>query len=176
MPVFVEWRWKEQTKSFLVIFHFYDDFSSPNLRIKKYEKGTIAIQIKSPYPEDPYSWSIEPRKVWMTWAPSHPELGLLMELLSYANIINGLKETEKRKLKIELQGRTPLAEMVRKGFAPEDELIRGACPDDIKSKIGKDKKTVVYFEPEVEPIVLHFCVELCPEYIDYLKTVLKPYL
>ena len=34
MPIFVQWEWKGRTKSFLVIFHFYDDFSKPNLRMK----------------------------------------------------------------------------------------------------------------------------------------------
>jgi hypothetical protein len=35
MPVFVEWRWQELTKTFLVIFLFNDDFSTPNVRVNK---------------------------------------------------------------------------------------------------------------------------------------------
>ena len=71
--------WNEQ-KLFLVIFHFIDDFSEPNLRMSK-EYDNL-----------------------MTWAPSHVELGLLGEILRYANIIDGLRETEKKELKYKLQG------------------------------------------------------------------------
>ena len=77
MPVFVEWQWKERTKSFLVIFHFHDDFSKPNLRIKKYENGHLFML--------PPDEMFTPLKAWMSWAPSHPDMALLTELLSYAN-------------------------------------------------------------------------------------------
>lgn len=89
MPVFVEWKWKERTKTFLVIFHFYDDFSKTNLRIKKCEKGRLLMLT----PSEIFS----PSKAWMTWSPSHPDMALLTQLLTYANIINGLKEDEKIK-------------------------------------------------------------------------------
>jgi len=160
LPILVEWRWKERTKSFLVIFHFYDDFSKPNLRIKRYEEGHLWLAT-------PYGL-ITPTKAWMTWSPSHPELALLTELLSYANIINGLKESEKRHL------RTDLDPVIRNDA--ELEII--ADFSSIEKEIGEDKKTVVYFEkpeyPTEQP--LHCCAELCPEYIDYLKGILKPHL
>ncbi len=160
MSVFVEWKWKEKTKSFLVVFHFYDDFSKPNLRIKNYEKGYL-------YVSTPFGL-ITPMKAWMTWSPSHPELALLTELLSYANIINGLKEFEKRHLRTNLD---PV-------ITDDDELGITADVTSIENEIGKDKKTVVYLEkpeyPTEQP--LHCCAELCPEYIYYLKKVLKPYL
>lgn len=167
MPIFVEWEWKKGTESLLAIFHFYDDFSKPNLRLMKYDKGRLAV-ISSPI------GYLEPKKAWMTWAPSHPEMGLLMELLSYANIINGLKPTEKRKLWIELEGKKALLD--RFGYpVPENILGSIAAPHDIKREIGKDKKIIVYdVHGEGEP--LRTCVELCPEYIDYLKKVLKPYI
>jgi len=175
MPVFVEWKWIESTKSFLVVFHFYDDFSKPNLRIKKCEKGTpgtpsmfTTFAPDAPSPSD----IIQARKAWMTWAPSHSELALLMELLSYANIINGLKETEKRKLKFELQGRKAL---ILHGV-PEDEINAAVSPVDAWVQVGVGKKAVTYFEPEVGPEVLHFCIELCSEYIDYLRFLLELYL
>jgi hypothetical protein len=62
MPVFVEWRWREKTKSFLLIFHFYDDFSRTNLRIKKCvrEGEEKAILI----PEPPKFFLAE--DAWMT--------------------------------------------------------------------------------------------------------------
>lgn len=87
MPVFVQWKWKEETKTFLVIFYFYDDFSKPNLRVRKYEKGHLLMLTPSEI--------FTPSKAWMTWAPSHPEMALLTQLLTYANIINGLKEDKK---------------------------------------------------------------------------------
>ena len=63
-----------------MIFHFHDDYSKPNIRFKKkFKDGRFEFE-----------------RPTITWAPSHPELGLLSELLSYANIINVLKETEKR--------------------------------------------------------------------------------
>ena len=125
MPVFVEWEWKEQTKSFLMIFTFYDDFSKPNLRLRK-----MKVRRTSHPKYDP------PFKPVTTWAPSHLELGLLSEILAYANLINGLKLTEKRKLRDKLEGR----------------------------------KTV--YDGNEYTLLCH----LCPEYIDYLKKKLKPYI
>ena len=34
MPTYVRWEWKERTKTFLVIFYFFDDKSSSNLRFR----------------------------------------------------------------------------------------------------------------------------------------------
>ena len=158
MPVFVEWRWKERTKSFLVIFHFYDDFSRENLRIKKYAEGNMLIY-------SPIKEAIMPDKAWISWAPSHLEIGLLSELLSYANRVNGLKENEKRWLKGILGAEVVLPREA--GFREAIDVYG------ITSGIGEDKKTVVYYDVTSEE---HFCVELCPEYIDYLKNVLKPYI
>ena len=83
MPVLVQWKWKEETKSYLVIFHFFDDFSAPNLRT------TILGISKSHFGED-IDLSKRKSTPLLTWAPSHIELGLLSEVLSYANRINGL--------------------------------------------------------------------------------------
>jgi len=167
MPVFVEWKWKEQTKTFLVIFHYYDDFSSPNLRLKKYDKREKKAIIRTPVGE------IETKKAWMTWAPSHVELGLLMNLLSYANIINGLKEAEKRKLRTELEGKERM--LVECPFAGIKFITDVVFDENVRKEIGKEKKTVIYVERE-EDQILHFCAELCPEYIDYLRKVMKPHL
>jgi len=92
MPILVQWKWVERTTSFLVIFHFFDDYSNPNLRIQK-KSGTM----EGFYPQ---------KEAWMTWAPSHVELGMLRELLRYANIVGGLKESEKRKLRDILEGQS----------------------------------------------------------------------
>jgi hypothetical protein len=129
MPIFVQWKWQEKTKSFLVIFHFFDDYSKPNLRIKKDLK----------YPK-------------ITWSPSHVELALFSELLSYANIIDGLTETEKRKLKAKLTGISPkMQEELGEAYNPE------LLPDEeLREYIMRPK--------------------LCLDYIEYLRKVLKPYL
>jgi len=154
MPVFVQWKWIERTKSFLVIFHFYDDFSKPNLRIKKYEKKQLGMISSSEV--------LEPRKAWITWAASHIELALLSELLSYANIINGLKEAKKRKLRSKLE----CVKEVR--FEGDKEIA------DVKVPIPKK---FVFFVEHGEPVhVVNCFIELCPEYIEYLKKVMKPYL
>ncbi len=160
MPVFVEWQWKERTKSFLVIFHFYDDFSRPNLRIRKYEKGELFTITPSGI--------LEPRKAWMTWASSHQELALLSDILSYANIINGLKEFEKRSLRAKLEGERE----VKSENGKEKHYLK-------LDKMLMDKKTVFYIEcrkPMHKMHIVHCCAELCPEYIDYLKKISKPYL
>ena len=134
MPIYIQWRWNENTKSFLVIFHFFDDLRRENLRIKK--KTGI--------------WeTLHPQKeAWMTWAPTHVEIGLLADLLLYANIINGLSVPEKEKL------RTKLLSMEEIAFT------------DLKAYWTHDSKTD-------EDIIL---VELNPQYIEYLRKLLKPYI
>lgn len=164
MPVFVEWKWQE-TKSFLVIFHFYDDFSRTNLRMRKFDKGRLVMLTSSAI--------LEPQKAWMTWSPSHLEIALLSELLSYANIINGLKESRRNEIRLELEGKL---ELLRCGFynTPLDAIMNEE-PQSLFDNISRmpDKKIVIYPTDSGE---LSSFVELCPEYIDYLKKLLKPYL
>jgi len=173
MPIFVQWKWNEERKSFLIVFHFYDDFSRTNLRIRKYTPTTIEGYEYSPIIISNIDLSkgvsLIPEKAWMTWAPNIPEMGYLLEVLKYAFLVNGgLSESEKRTLRTKLEAR-------------EDSIVSGrrACtvPKNIENEIGKDKRVVIIDEsltkPQEEPAI---CVELCPEYIDYLKNVLKPYL
>jgi len=140
MPILVQWKWIERTKTFLVIFHFFDNYSNPNLRIRK-KSGHWEIL----YPQ---------KKAWMSWAPSHVELGLLGELLRYANIVDGLKEFEKRKLRNVLEGES-------------FEDI-----DDIASKVPSTTRIFKSYNRK-DPF---FVVELCPEYIEYLRKILKLYM
>lgn len=164
MPVFVEWRWQETTNSFLVIFHFYDDFSKPNLRItKSHKKRGSFIQHFT------QSNFIVANEAWMTWSPSHPEITLLSELLSYANIINGLKEYERRKLKPQLEG----VKIDRISKKSEAQYVNAEF---LSKQIGGDKKFAGYIQTDDPQNRLPCCVELCPEYIDSLRKVLKPYL
>jgi hypothetical protein len=165
MPVFVEWKWQERFKSFLVIFHFYDDFSKPDLRVKKYEKGHLFLAR--------HSKVLSAKKAWMTWTLSYQELALLTELLRYANRINGLKEFEKVELRAKLEG-------VRKGgYDPETEDHNAdrviADTSEILMEIGKDKLRFIYVEKDEPGLDLRLCVELCQEYIDYLKKTIGKY-
>jgi len=164
MPILVQWKWKEKTKSFLVIFHFYDDYSKPNIRFKKKKFKDEKSEFERPM---------------ITWAPSHPELGLLSELLSYANIVNGLKETEKRELRKDLQIALEEENELRLYYAPIKDLIQ--LTDKVLLFEAPEFASflsphIVDYEREKIEKEFFFCVELCPEYIDYLKNVLKPYL
>lgn len=139
MPIYVKWKWQEQTKSFLVIFRFIDDFSKPNLRIKQYPKSHRAD---------------------VTWAPSHIELGLLSELLRYANIIGGLSETTRRELRKKLE--VIYMDKYRM-FIDEESLIQ---LDQIPNK-----PHIIYVGEGLD-----LWVYVCPEYLEYFRKILKPYL
>lgn len=142
MPIFVQWKWMERPDkpSFLVVFHFIDDYSKSNLR-------TIN-------PKEVHFWN-EVRG-WITWAPSHLEEALLADILRYANMVDGLSEYKLRKLRDVLGGKS----------AKASHNLMKELPD----------KTHFYHYNSVTHEVKTFCVELCPEYIDYLKKVLKPYI
>ena len=169
MPIFVQWKWVEKTKTFLVIFHFYDDYSKPNIRFKnkKFKDGSFEFE-----------------RPMITWSPSHPELGLLSELLSYANLVNGLKEWKKRELRINLEITTDEGNgSLNLYWEPIKHLLH--LPNKVMMFEAKDRALFIstaethrfesYKKEKIEKDSL-FCVELCPEYIDYLKKVLKPYL
>lgn len=166
MPIFVQWKWQERTETFLVIFHFYDDYSKPNIRFKKKFKDE----------------SLEFERPTITWAPSHPELGLLSELLTYANIINGLKEMKKRELRTDLEiavegngklrlYKAPIENLLQQ--LPNKKLLFEAPPFAIF--FFSHNHVEVYDKKKIDKDSL-FCIELCPEYIDYLKETLAPYL
>lgn len=198
MPILVQWKWVERTKSFLVIFHFYDDYSKTNLRLKKRifvgsSKWGYASLPRLPVPEYKTAISRESKRMIkfgmfkteksaMTWAPSHPELAYLSQILSYTNIIDGLDVAEKREL------RTKLEVVDRKNGI--DGLILPEDFFEVEAFFSKDqtgnerealaligKKTLAGFDVEKNGQTDHFfCYELCPEYLDYLRNVLKPYL
>jgi len=86
----------------------------------------------------------------MTWAPSHYEIALLADILHYANIINGLKEEKKRKLMPDLFIYSPW---------------------ELDEKLQEKMLFVIEDDEHV-----FIAVELCPEYIAYLKKILKPFL
>jgi hypothetical protein len=187
MPIFVQWKWQKKSKTFLVIFHFYDDFSKANLRrVKKKLIGShyfyyfLPIEVTMSKEMREKTWKgtdVEIEKSMMTWAPSHTELGLLGDILRYANMIDGLNESTKTQLRYDLEV------MVNVGLnigtnsvikVDEDRL------DDLFERFpNKGKCIFLSHEKDKDEdgrYVTHCCIELCPEYIDYLKEILKPYL
>jgi hypothetical protein len=173
MPILVQWKWQERTKTFLVIFHFYDDFSKANLRLKGRQLFTKEIGdnilLLSPTPQES-SPALKPFKKKnlpiMTWAPSHREVALLSDLLSYANIIGGLSGNIRRNLRHNL-------EIVKKG--EEGFVIDWKTIDALFERISHPY-IFVGFDLKKGEMEKFCCFELCPEYLDYLKEIVKPYL
>ena len=178
MPIFVQWKWQEKTKSFLVIFHFFDDYIRYNIRFRKKRfEGGKEIPAYLYFPKEHVSFPFTPIepvqfKTVMTWSPSHIELGLLSELLSYANIINGLKEHERRELKKKFEGIS--FEGLKKDIEGESVYLFDQLKPDVMDKGHYVLLGYEFDKTKKERWV--FCVELCAEYIDHLKKLLKPYL
>ena len=146
MPIFARWKWQEKTKSYLLIFRFIDDFSKPNLRIKTHPKSHKADLI---------------RVADVTWAPTHIELGLLSELLGYANIINGFSETTKRELRKKLE--VTYKDRDTKYINEETLFQLDQIPD---------KPYTIYVNFKEWELWIY----VCPEYIEHLRKLLKPYI
>jgi len=177
MPILVQWKYQEKTKTFLVIFYFYDDGSSSNLRF-----GTIKLERDSQNADMKFGDSItladksvfgilEDKKMFvkpmMNWAPSHVELGYLSEVLRYANIIDGLSEIEKENLRLDLEYSEADPTLGKEYWGDQNHLA------EIWEAL-EHKAHLFCIEPNYG---IHFRgVELCSEYIDYLKTVLEPYI
>jgi len=165
MPIFVQWKWNEDTLTFLVVFHFFDDYIKTNIRFtKKQLEGGKDRHAYLYFPIDHGIRSKRPVqfKPVMTWAPSHPELGLLSELLGYANIVNGMKEDRKRKLINMLQN--PLWTIGITNWARNSAL----------EYTEKGRFYLIGYE-HGEPDELVCCAELCLEYIDFIKELLKQF-
>lgn len=106
----------------------------------------------------------------LTWAPSHIEVALLGDLLRYANIVDGLKESDKRKLRKKFEINISIRDdgvFVLSRF--DDEEI-----PDIWFKLGTLVGSVAEHKNEERDIFV--AIRLEAEYIDYLKEVLKPYI
>lgn len=177
MPILVQWKWQEKTKSFLVIFFFYNIGSSSNMRFGtiKFEKG-----IKTPELDFGDNLTLNDNSVcgvsqvnksfaipMMNWAPSHVELGYLSEVLRYANIIDGLSEIEKRNLRIDLEYSEDDPTLGRQYWGDQNRLAEiWEALERRATLFSRDTSGNVHFRG----------IELCSDYIDYLKTVLKPYL
>jgi len=166
MPVFVQWKWNQNTKSFLVVFYFIDDFSQPNLRIKTYKRIKRTIVPVKIQGRDVIREGKE--QAIMTWAPSHVEMGLLLELLLYANIINGLSERDKIELKEKLLG-------LHAVYNEEGDVTY-----EIDEQVTENFVFYLEFDRKLlkgRPVVMEkYCMpQLCWKYIEYLREVLRLY-
>jgi len=94
-------------------------------------------------------------KAWMTWAPSHVELAMLADLLHIANIVDGLQDSVKRKLRRFLDGNWQTTEEAKERMQMFPESVKAWVP------------------PNED---LPFVAELCEKYIEYLNKIVKPYL
>jgi hypothetical protein len=130
MPIFVEWKWHEKSKSFLVIFSFIDDYTKSNLRISTTGRWADIKRKKSH------------KKAWLTWAPSHVELAMLSDLLHISNIVDGLQYSAKRKLRPLLEGDFQTDEEA-------DEFMR-MFPMDIESWVGPGPMVAELCEEYIE--------------------------
>lgn len=220
MTIYLQWKWIEKTETFLLLLHFDADSStkSKNLRIepklfwsseslkdeelKKLSDGYyfpeyLKDKVKAVMGAFGDTSTIKVRNV-ITWAPTHVEIGILSELLCYANILNGLKKEQRRTLRTGLQ------------FWVEEEIKEFMMEADKINREGNDEKLQEYvarYRENAESLIKTFrgekllrkmlnnrvylfgleddfkekklddlyCFELCPEYIDYLKKVLEPF-
>lgn len=202
MPVFCQWKWQEKTQTFLLILHFDADGSQRNLRNREmtfvqYRHSAPNVQSYAPsHPPmeicrltDELKRNIVSNKqrVVTTWAPSHVEIGLMSEVLCYANIINGLKLDYRKELitKLDLVFYVMKdAKLLRLGNIDiDDELLRANWLEYVTNFISLKEATennpylegcdYNYREQRCESV---FCTMLSVEYIDYLKDILKPYM
>ena len=122
-----------------------------------------------------------------TWAPSHVEVAILADLLLYANIINGFKEDRRRRLRTRLEfwvKKEELKKACEQGFSEttdsQNTLAQNEEAWEMLRKTLNSNRKILRIVPEVpgevedKGIVL-WGVELCPEYIDYLKKVIEKY-
>jgi len=185
MPILVQWKWQEKSKSFLVIFHFYDNFSKPNLRCKMeriVNRDVISVQhginfrhatkkLVHPRVYDKFDTSI-PKPV-ITWAPSHVELGYLGEVLRFANIIDGLEKSQKESLRPFLAAESPDT-LVEQHYVYD--YYDNKRLQELRSVLD-EKHGLFCLEKENDEIEFAFRgFELCYEYIDYLGEILKLFL
>jgi hypothetical protein len=176
MPILVRWKWQEKTKSYLVIFYFYDDFSKPNLRFGKrqltyFKDAPMQLfdhDIAGEHAGDGLPVAKPIIKPIMTWAPSHRELALLSDLLHYANMISGFSEEIKRDLRYDLEITVSMGDDL---FGLDEKRI-----EDLDKRF-KNPLVLCGREENKESVSeTFFCIELSPEYLEYLKDIVKPYI
>lgn len=172
MPIFVEWKWIEKTETFLAVFHFWDDGMKQNLRMWLNEAGFENVvfadyenisknEFTSVMTLPEYGLAFPRTNAYLSWAPSHAEFCLLTEVLTYANLINGLKVHIRKKLRCKLQGKTTKEKKNGKVIF-EDEIdsdLLAAMPANTIVTFGKG-----------------FSFEVRLEYVEYLRKLIKPFI
>jgi len=170
MPIFVEWEWKEKTKTFLTIFHSWDDKKKTNLRMRteKDDFETVVylddIQRGEFVPVETIPFEYQTTRAYLSWAPSHSEFCFLTEVLAYANLINGLKLNDKRKLIPKLEGKVNKCKGAEGreyvNFEVHSELLN-SMPEG--TMVSFARRNSISFEVRLE-------------YLEYLRKLLKSYL
>jgi len=160
----------ENTGTFLVVFHMWDDGKKSNLRmrIKKEDFETCAY-VDEEIGEDwvqiytcPYFVLGHPQTdAYLSWAPSHSEFCLLTEVLTYANLINGLKPEEKQKIKPHLIGKVTRSN--------QDQITYFKIHADLLKHM--ETGTMVSFANRQG-----ISFKICYEYIEYIRKLVKPYI
>lgn len=202
MPIFVQWKWQEESQTLLLILHFDADGSEANLRNsdmtfakytfsddnrQDYYPSQLPMDICQPTDELKKATVYLKRRQVATWAPSHVEIGLMAELLCYANMINGLKPHQRNELRPKLDimcNVLEYAKLLRLGkigigdeSLKKNTVIAFANLELLKKATNNEAYLVGcdynYGKRKCENV---FCSVLSPEYIDYLKRLLKPYL
>jgi hypothetical protein len=178
MPIFVEWKWIVKTQTLLAVFHFWDN-GKENLRMRikegDFENFAYAdYDKKSPMsdeeftsiitvPEASFGQSYPRTNAYLSWAPSHAEFCLLTEVLTYANLINGLKPHLRLRVKEKLQGRT------KKYTQDGKTYINISLHCDLLNTIPEN--AIISFAHQ-EGVSF----EIRMEYIEYLRKLIKEYI
>ena len=174
MPVFIEWKWIKKTETFLAVFHFWDDGTKQNLRIRAEEWGfeTCVYIGEKDAPQEGfvpistlpgYLREFPKFNAYLSWAPSHSEFCLLTELLTYANLLNGLKPAIRRGIRPKLEGKALTEE--REGqkyiyFLLDAELLKKMPEGTMVSFAGQEG----------------ISFEVCLQYIEYVRKLAEPFL
>jgi hypothetical protein len=170
----IRWKWEEKTKSFLVIFYFYDNFSKPNLRFTEKDISHFKDLPEAQFFNLPSGSDIQSEKEskptkmhFMTWAPSHRELALLSDLLHYANMINGLPEKIRRDLRFDLE---VFVDSGNNTFQVDEDVIKR-----LDSRLMRPNFILGRERSKNDNMETVCCHQLSPEYLEYLGEVTKPY-
>jgi len=190
----------ERTQTFLMILHFDADGSKPNLRNedktfirRKSEHNYLAYTSTIPFldtcriGESEMEWiSVKNRKV-TTWAPSHVEIALMAELLTYANILNGLKVENRKRLRPKLDVNSEVIEDAKLFREGKIDLDNESLQSNFNSALKNQEDVIIatkdqgflqgcnynFKEKKCESV---FCILLTMEYLDYFKGLIKPYI
>lgn len=158
MTIFLTLDW-QPNEQFLFIFTFKDDFKSSNLRSNLTKVKALVTGSVSEYTVTDINTCEQIASSHYTWAPSHIELGLMTELLSLANRINGSKK------RFVLQKQITLMKNIR----PDYKILKKI------HESRKSKSTTFFFQDKTEYLQMtkgqmKIGWEVTQHLIDTLKT------